>query len=327
MAQSNGAALAGALGGEAQHSNLRIDAEQLCGLSGLNSNLSKLCRSGDLDLAGSLINGIGIVDVNSAVAHGNALQALFTAVTVQNEAGADQMCALLGLDQLQSGTNGVGSGVSSAAQQAISLAHLHQHGAEVVGLLQQSGALLSGLLTLAQFHHGVDHLIETGIVLGIDDFGSGNIKVTGGSSSLALSLVAHHDDLQHALGQQLCSGLQNAGIIALGENDRLGICLQLCYQRCKHISHCDYLRIYFPIFTSRYLLDTRMPFSFILAHTAKSSRQNWLFVLQFLPHASSLFSCQSSKTRPAYSSTISRKPPSTNFNFKLCTFHSRFFFF
>ena len=237
------------------------------------------------------------------------------------------MCALLGLDQLQSGTNGVGSGVSSAAQQAISLAHLHQHGAEVVGLLQQSGALLSGLLALAQLHHGVDHLIKTGIVLGVDDLGSGNIKVTGGSSSLALSLVAHHDDLQHALGQQLCSGLQNAGIIALGENDRLGICLQLCYQRCKHISHCDYLRIYFPIFTSRYLLDTRMPFSFILAHTAKSSRQNWLFMLQFLPHASSLFSCQSSKTRPAYSFTISRKPPSTNFNFKLCTFHSRFFFF
>ena len=44
MAQSNGAALAGALGGEAQHSNLRIDAEQLCGLSGLNSNLSKLLQ-------------------------------------------------------------------------------------------------------------------------------------------------------------------------------------------------------------------------------------------------------------------------------------------
>ena len=59
MAQSNGAALAGALGGEAQHSNLRIDAEQLCGLSSLDSNLSNLCRSGDLDLAGSLINEIG----------------------------------------------------------------------------------------------------------------------------------------------------------------------------------------------------------------------------------------------------------------------------
>ena len=161
------------------------------------------------------------------------------------------MCALLGLDQLQSGTDGVGGGVGSAAQQAVGLAHLHQHGAEVVGLLQQSGALLSGLLALAQLHHGVDHLIEAGVVLGVDDLGSGNIKVTGGSSSLALSLVAHHDDLQHALSQQLCSSLQDAGIIALGENDRLGICLQLCYQRRKHISHCDYLRIYFPKFAPR----------------------------------------------------------------------------
>ena len=248
MAQSDGAALAGALGGEAQHSNLRIDDEQLCGLSGLNSNLSKLCRSGDLDLAGSLINGVGVVDVDGAVAHGNALQALFAAVAVQNKAGAHQMCALLGLDQLQSGTDGVRGRVGSAAQQAVCLAHLHQHGAKVVGLLQQGGALLSGLLALAQLHHGADHLIKTGVVLWVDDLGSGNIKVTGGGSSLALCLVAHHDDLQHALGQQLACCLQDAGVIALGENDRLGICLQLCYQRCKHISHCDYLRKCFPKF-------------------------------------------------------------------------------
>ena len=281
MAQSDRAALAGALGGEAQHCNLRVNAEQLCGLGSLNSDLSQLCSSRDLDLAGSLINGIGVVDVHGAVAHGNALQALFAAVAVQNKAGAHQMCALLGLDQLQGGTDGIGGGVGSATQQAVSLAHLHQHGAKVVGLFQQSSALLSGLLALAQFHHGVDHLIEACVILRVDDLGSGNIKITGGGSSLALSLVAHHDDLQHALGQQLCSGLQNAGIIALGENDRLGICLQLCYQRCKHISHCDYLRINFPIFASRRLLDTRMPFFFILAHPAKSSRQNWLFVLLF----------------------------------------------
>ena len=158
------------------------------------------------------------------------------------------MCALLGLDQLQSGTDGVGGGVGSAAQQAVCLAHLHQHGAEVVGLLQQGCALLCGLLALAQLHHGADHLIKTGVVLRVDDLGSGNIKVTGGGSSLALCLVAHHNDLQHALGQQLACGLQNAGVIALGEHDRLGICLQLCYQRCKHISHCDYLRKCFPKF-------------------------------------------------------------------------------
>ena len=88
---SDGAALAGALGGEAQDSDLRVDAEQLSGLSGLDSHLSQLGRSSDLDLAGSLIDGIGVVDVDGAVAHSDALQALFAAVTVQNEAGAHQM--------------------------------------------------------------------------------------------------------------------------------------------------------------------------------------------------------------------------------------------
>ena len=238
MAQSDGAALAGTLGGEAQNCDLRIDAEQLCGLGSLNGHLSQLCGCSDLDLAGSLINGIGVINVDSAVAHGNALQALFAKVTVQNEAGAHQVCALLGLDQLQSGADGIGGGVSSAAQQAVSLAHLDQHGAEVVGLLQQSSALLCGLLALAQLDHGVDHLIEAGVVLRVDDLSSGNIKIASSGSSLALCLVADHNNFQHALSQQLACGLQDAGVIALGKNDRLGVCLQLCYQRCEHISHC-----------------------------------------------------------------------------------------
>ena len=161
---------------------------------------------------------------------------------------AGNVDALLGLDELQRRADGVRGGVGRTAEQRVGHAHLHEHGAEVVGLLQQSGALLSGLLALAQLHHGVDHLVKTGVVLGVNDLSSGNIKVTGGGSSLALCLVAHHNDLQHALSQQLACGLQNAGVIALGEHDRLGICLQLCYQRCKHISHCDYLRKCFPKF-------------------------------------------------------------------------------
>ena len=238
MAQSNGAALAGALGREAQDSHFRIDAEQLCGLGGLDGHLSQLGSSADLDFAGNLVHGIGVVDVDSAVAHGNALQSLFAAVAVQDEAGAHQMRAFLGLDQLQSGADGISGGVGSAAQQAVSLAHLDQHGAEVVGLLQHCGTLFSGLLALAQLDHGVHHLVETCVVLRVNDLSSGNIKIACGSSGLALSLVAHHDNLQNALGQQLAGCLQDAGVIALGKNDRLGVCLQLCYQRCEHISHC-----------------------------------------------------------------------------------------
>ena len=147
------------------------------------------------------------------------------------------MSALLGLDQLQSGTDGIGGRVGGAAQQAVCLAHLDQHGAEVVGLLQQGCALLCALLALAQLDHRIDHLIETGVVLRVDDLSSGNIKVARSGSSLALRLVADHDDLQHALSQQLACGLQDAGVIALSENDRLGVCLQLGYQGCKHISH------------------------------------------------------------------------------------------
>ena len=185
------------------------------------------------------------------------------------------MSALLGLDQLQSGADGVSGGVGSAAQQAVSLAHLDQHGAEVVGLLQQSSALLSGLLALAQLDHGVDHLIETCVVLRVDDLGSGNIIVASSSGSLALCLIADHNHFQHALSQQLACGLQDAGVIALGKNDRLGVRFQLGYQRCKHISHCDYLRNNFCNFSWAH----RSALFFILAQSQKTSRQNRNFVV------------------------------------------------
>ena len=37
---------------------------------------------------------------------------------------------------------------------------------------------------------------------------------------------------------EAASKLLAEGVIALGKNDRLGVCLQLGYQGCKHISHC-----------------------------------------------------------------------------------------
>ena len=86
------------------------------------------------------------------------------------------MSTLLGLDQLQSRTDGISGGISSAAQQAVSLAHLHQHGAEVVGLLQQLAALLRSHLAFAQLHHGADHFLKALVVGGVDDLSARNCQ-------------------------------------------------------------------------------------------------------------------------------------------------------
>ena len=242
MAQGHGAALARALGGEAQDGDLGVDAEDLGGLGGLHRDLSQLGGGGQLDLAGGFVHGVLVVDVDGAVAHGDPLQTLFAPVAVQDEAGADQVGALLGLDQLEGGADGVRSGVGGAAQQAVGLAHFDQHGAKVIGLLQQVAALLGGHLALAQLDHGVDHLVKALVGIGVDNLSAGNIKAACRSRRLALGLVADHDDLQDLAGQQLAGGFQNAGIAALGENDGLGVRLQLLYQRRKHICHFDYLR-------------------------------------------------------------------------------------
>ena len=211
----HGVALAGALGGVGQQSHAGVDAEDLSGVSGLDGALHNLILAG--------------IDVDGAVAHGDAL---FTAG--QDEAGAHGLDAGLALDQLQSGTNGVSSGVGGAAQQAVGLAHLHQHGAEVVGLAQSLGAVLSGHLALAQFHHLGDHLVKTGVVGGVDDLGTGDVKAALGGGFLHGLRVAQQNDLQHLAGQQAAGSGQDAGIGALGEHNGLGLSLELFLEILKN---------------------------------------------------------------------------------------------
>ena len=66
----------------------------------------------------------------------------------------------------RAGTHGVGGGIGGAAQQSVGLAHLHQHGAEVIALLQVAADLLLRHLALAQLHHLLNHLLHAGELRG-----------------------------------------------------------------------------------------------------------------------------------------------------------------
>ena len=123
--------------------------------------------------------------------HGDALLA-----AGQDEAGADRLDAGLALDQLQSRADGVCGGVGCAAQQAVSLALLDQHGAEVIALGQSGTALLIGHLALAQLDHLGDHLIKALVVGGVDDLGTGDVKAAVSSGLLDGFDLAQQDDLR-----------------------------------------------------------------------------------------------------------------------------------
>ena len=228
MAELHGAALAGAVGGEAEHSHLGVDAEDLGGLGGLDGNLSQLLGSGENHVA-LLVQGILVAQVDGAVAHGQ----LFLAPH-QNEAGGDQVSALLGLHQLQSGTDGVGGGVGGAAQQGVGIAHLHQHGAEVVALAQSGAALLGGHLALPQLYHLLDHGVHLGIGQGVQNLQAFNVKAALGSVFLHHIHVAHQNGGQEAVLLQTGGCFQDTGVMALGEHNLAGIGLEGLNHRFKH---------------------------------------------------------------------------------------------
>ena len=169
-------ALAGAEGGVAQESDLRVNAEDLGAGNGLLADLDELVLVG--------------LDVDGAVGHGEHFVLAGSGGTDHDEAGRDDLVAWLGLDELQRGTDRVGRGVGSAAEQAVGLAHLDEHGAEVVALLERGAALVGGHLALAQRDHLVDHLVHAVEILGVDDLGTADVEadvLSGGGNLIGVA--------------------------------------------------------------------------------------------------------------------------------------------
>ena len=192
-------ALAGAEGGVAQESDLRVNAEDLGAGNGLLADLDELVLVG--------------LDVDGAVGHGEHFVLAGSCGTDHDEAGRDDLVAWLGLDELQRGTDRVGRGVGSAAEQAVGLAHLDEHGAEVVALLERGAALVGGHLALAQLHQGGDHLLHVGEGLGINDLSAPDVEADLLGHLPALLGVADQDRGQEGTGPQAGRGLQHAGLM------------------------------------------------------------------------------------------------------------------
>ena len=164
----DGSALAGALGGVGQHGDLRVHAEDLCGLCSLDGDLGELIGSGENDVA-LLVELVLIGDVYGAVAH------------------------------------------------------LDEHGAEVVALGERGARVLCGDLAAAQLDHLLDHRVHFGIGQRIDYLKTLDIEAALCSRCLDLIDVADENRSQEAVLLEPCCGLENARIAALGIDNLAGI--------------------------------------------------------------------------------------------------------
>ena len=154
------------------------------------------------------------------------------------------MSALLGLDQLQRRADGVRGGVGRTAEQRIGNAHLHEHGAEVVALLEVGAHVLHGHLALAQVEHALSHLVDLVVVFGIDDLQTLDVKVAGLGRGLHVLDVADKDRRQEAALLQAGSGLENTGIGALGVDDLARIGFENFNQIFKHGVFLQYVHLF-----------------------------------------------------------------------------------
>ena len=144
------------------------------------------------------------------------------------------MCARLGLDQLKCRTNGVCGGVSSTAEQCVSLAHLDEHGAEVVALCQICADGLHVHLALAQVEHGLSHLVHLRIGSRVDDLGAGDVEAARCSRCLDLVDIADQNDVHQLILEQTRGSFQDAGIRTLGEYNLSLVRLENRNQIFKH---------------------------------------------------------------------------------------------
>ena len=154
------------------------------------------------------------------------------------------MGTLLGLDELQRRADGVRGGVGRTAEQRIGHAHLHEHGAEVVALLEVGADFFHGHFALAQVEHALGHLVHLVIVGGIDDLQPLDVKAAGLGRSLHVLDVADEDRRQEAALLQAGSGLEDAGIGTLGVDDLARIGFENFNQIFKHGVFLQYVHLF-----------------------------------------------------------------------------------
>ena len=227
--------MAAALGRVAEEGDLRVHSEHLGGPGTLHAHLRELVRRGERDVA-VFIEGVRIVDIYGAVAHDEGL-----VPADHHEAGGHEVRAGLGLYELQRGADRIRGGVGGAAEQGVRLAHLDQHGAEVVRLLEGGGAVLAAELALAQREHRLDHLGEVRVIIGVYDLQAVYIEAALGRGGLDLGRVADEHRREEAAGLEPCGALEDTGVRSFGVDYLPGVFLEYFNKILKHCATASIL--------------------------------------------------------------------------------------
>ena len=130
---------------------------------------------------------------------------------------------------MQCGAQGVGRGVACAGDQAVGVAHLDHHGAKVGGVVHLLACLGKGdaLLGAKLGELGGIILFALGSA-GVDNGGAGNVDLCG---------VAQDDEVGKAFLDNLLGSLDGAGVLTLGKNDGLLVCLGSSFHTVQEIAH------------------------------------------------------------------------------------------
>ena len=130
------------------------------------------------------------------------------------------------------------------AEQGIGHTHLHEHGAEVVALLEVGADFFHGHFALAQVKHALSHLVHLVVVGGVDDLETLDVEVAGLGRRLHVIDIADKDRRQEAALLQAGSGLKDAGVGALGVNDLARIGFENFNQIFEHGVFLQYIHLF-----------------------------------------------------------------------------------
>ena len=129
------------------------------------------------------------------------------------------MCARFCFDQLEGRSDGVRSRIRRSSEQAVGLAHLYEHGPEIVAVRREFSGVFLGELALAEFYHLCDHFVKAFVVRRVDDLAPGKIIAALFGSLFEFRLAADEDDLQNARFSEFGSGVHDARVRSVREDN------------------------------------------------------------------------------------------------------------
>ena len=127
--------------------------------------------------------------------------------------------------------------MASAGNHAVSLAHVDEHGAEIVRIAQLNACFFFGCFAFAAFYEFSDHVVVFCIVVWIDDLYAVDVDASFFGNGLNFFRIAEKDRDDQTVLLMACDSAEDADVFTFWKYDGDVFTFNACFKCFPNVTH------------------------------------------------------------------------------------------